>query len=65
MTTYIDAPPIPLDPEDLEATRPADLDACLRCSGTGGVPSEWSVWIGQLYDECPNCGGTGQDRSPS
>jgi len=50
---------IPLDPEDLEATRPVDIDACPRCDGFGGIPTEWSPDAGWFHDECPACGGTG------
>lgn len=52
---------IPIDPQDLDATRPVDIDACGLCGGTGGVPTgDFNVWRVEVeYDECPACGGTG------
>lgn len=52
---------IPIDPEDLDATRPVDIDACGLCGGTGGIPTgDFNDWLRQPeYDQCPHCGGTG------
>lgn len=51
---------IPMDPVEVENLPPADLNACARCNGTGGVHLEWNAWVGDIYDVCPDCHGTGE-----
>jgi hypothetical protein len=49
---------IPIDPESLDATRPADLDCCSRCMGDGVV---YAFYEGEPCDiTCPACEGSGQ-----
>lgn len=53
---------IPPDPEDLDATRPSDLDLCVECQGEGAIQVQTGdpypgAWDGE---ECPFCNGTGQ-----
>jgi hypothetical protein len=51
---------VPIDPEDLDATRPVDLDVCPNC-----VDGAIQVQTNDPYDgawdaeECRACGGTG------
>lgn len=51
---------IPIDPEDLDATRPVDLDVCPVCiDGTVAVQTGdpySGAWDGE---PCWSCGGTG------
>jgi hypothetical protein len=51
---------VPVDPESLDATRPADIDVCIQCMGAGFVSllieDEWES------EECWACDGTGQQR---
>lgn len=57
----VEPAPIPIDPESLDATRPADLDVCPVCAGDGAV----QVQTGDPYEgawdgvECWACDGTG------
>lgn len=49
---------VPIDPEDLDATRPADLDVCSVCMGDGAidlqVDGEWTA------EPCWSCHGSRQ-----
>lgn len=57
-----DKPPMPADPESLDATRPVDVDTCGVCMGDGAL----RVPTGHLYarefdmEPCWNCHGNGQ-----
>jgi DnaJ-class molecular chaperone len=48
--------PIPLDPADQDKLPPADVDACSRCDGTGGI---FPTLDPQDVQPCPVCGGDG------
>lgn len=47
---------LPLDPEDLDSTRPEDVDVCTWCHGQGLLPA-----INEDHPErvCHQCHGTG------
>jgi hypothetical protein len=52
---------VPIDPEDLDATRPADYEVCSICAGDGAVQVQTGdpypgAWDGE---ECWACTGTG------
>lgn len=52
---------MPLDPLDIEATKPADLHICPGCYGTGSV--DIGDDCGHLFSwdrKCPQCGGSGE-----
>lgn len=51
----------PVDPESLEATRPADLDCCPVCEGDGAIAVQTGDPYPGAWDgvECWSCGGTG------
>jgi len=51
---------IPMDPYDVEALPPEDVDVCDRCEGHGTVCIGADPVSGRWVDEqCPACGGSG------
>lgn len=48
---------IPIDPDDLDATRPVDLDLCPTCWGECLIPT--LIGGEEVYISCWACGGTG------
>jgi len=52
--------PIPMDPADVEALPPADIDDCSHCDGLGAVVLYIEAETGLPVDEdCTWCSGTG------
>lgn len=51
---------LPLDPEDMEATRPDDMDDCSGCAGFGEVGVGFDVYGVEQTDICRWCGGDGR-----
>lgn len=52
--------PIPMDPVEVEALAPADLDACEKCDGLGVVVVGFEQDTNQPIDEdCRACDGSG------
>jgi hypothetical protein len=57
----IPADTTPVDPESLDATRPADLDVCPVCHGDRAVLVAVDPVTGEAdAEECSACAGTGQ-----
>jgi hypothetical protein len=56
--------PLPMDPVDVEALPPADLDDCEHCDGLGARVVYIEAETGLPVDEpCTWCDGTGDRRS--
>jgi hypothetical protein len=51
-------------PDEFDAARPVDLDACSSCGGDGLVAViDWMVTGLPVDVTCPRCGGTGEERA--
>lgn len=48
-------------PDEVEASRPVDLDDCSSCDGQGLIEvNDWMGGAGLVDVSCPRCGGTGE-----